>query len=195
MWANMVLALDLSDAQLVMIFAGLLVGAALAVIVYMLYKRSKEENAKREYDRAMIGKKKRRKKKAKKIPEPGSDPDEEESYVMTLYDLLGVSNKASALTIKKAYREKVKNMHPDKTGREDRTFITRLNQAKDTLLDPLERKRYDDFLDRREVSWIHEMAGEVEGTDNVIRVRGKKIPRLAPGERVCKKTKEVMDWE
>ena len=34
-----------------------------------------------------------------------------------LYAVLGVRNEATLAEIKKAYREKVKNLHPDSTGK------------------------------------------------------------------------------
>jgi len=185
------MALELTDAQLILIFLGFLIGTAVIVIIYMLFKGRKEDLEKRKQARRRA---RRKPKKIKHIPEPGKE-DEDESYVVTLYDLLGVSNKATPEEIKRAYRQKCKNMHPDVTGMDDRSFISSLNVAKHTLLDPKERKRYDQFLDKREVSWIHEMAGEVEGTDHRIKVTGSAIPRLAPGESVCKKANEDMEWD
>ena len=191
MWGDLASAVQLDDTQLILIFAGALVGLVVLIIIYMLWKRSKELKAQRKWDKA---KKKRKKKRIREVPEPGTE-DEEESYVMTLYDLLNIKRTASDAQIKRAYRNAVKNMHPDKTGMDDRSFVSSLNIAKHTLLDPGERKKYDEFLDRREVSWIHEAAGEVQGPEHRIMVTKGKLPRLAPGEQVCRKSNEFMDWD
>ena len=179
MFTDLVQALKLDDTQLVMLFVALLVGAAVLFIAYLLWKWAVEEAKRRKNPRL-------KQRKAKLDPEPGKD-DEEESYIMTLYDLLDVNKKATSEQIRAAYRNKCKNMHPDKTGREDRKFISRLNQAKDTLLNAKERKRYDEYLARREEGWIRQMAGELEGDEQRIRIKGQPIPRLAPGEQVLKK--------
>ena len=198
MLTNILSALELTDTQLVIIFASGLGGIVLVIVIFLIWKRSVEAREARENEKKLVKYKKKRareRKKEKKKPEPLDDEDE--SYVMTLYDLLGVSRKASAQQIKKAYREKVKNMHPDKTGREDRSFVSRLNTAKDTLLDPVERRKYDEFLDRREVSWIREMSGELSsgsGEQRIILKQGQ-IPRLAPGETVMKKKNDAAVWE
>jgi len=191
MYGNLLQALELSDIQLVVLFLGLLIGTALIVMIYMIWKSAQERKAQRE---AAGRRGRRRHKRVKEDPEPGED-DEEESYIMTLYDLLGVSQKATSEQIKRAYREKCKRMHPDSTGREDRSFISRLNQAKETLLNARERKRYDEFLASREEGWIREMAGEVEGAEPPERIKGSPLLRLAPGEKICQKRRAKADWE
>jgi len=60
------------------------------------------------------------------------------------YDLLGVPEDASTADIERAYREKLKETHPDVSDRDDASEQTkRLIEAKETLTDPDERNRYD----------------------------------------------------
>src|SRR5438270_5263605 len=65
----------------------------------------------------------------------------------TLYDSLGVSKRASADEIKKAYRKLVREYHPDKNpgdkAAEDR--FKEVQTAYDVLSDPEKRKQYDRF--------------------------------------------------
>jgi molecular chaperone DnaJ len=62
----------------------------------------------------------------------------------TFYDLLGVGEDASESDIEDAYREKIKETHPDVSDDVDAAEKTkRLNEAKDVLTDESERERYD----------------------------------------------------
>lgn len=66
---------------------------------------------------------------------------------MTLYDVLGVSQTASIVEIKKAYRRMVMINHPDRNkspGSEEKT--KKINLAYETLSDPIKRKEYDASL-------------------------------------------------
>jgi curved DNA-binding protein CbpA len=61
----------------------------------------------------------------------------------THYELLGVKPDATPAEIKKAFREKVKINHPDRTpGIEGRRFQA-IVEAWDILSDPVKRKLYD----------------------------------------------------
>lgn len=63
-----------------------------------------------------------------------------ESY----YDLLGVSEDAATEEIERAYREKLKETHPDVSDSDDASERTKeLLDAKETLTDETERSRYD----------------------------------------------------
>jgi curved DNA-binding protein CbpA len=64
------------------------------------------------------------------------------------YEALGVKKNASKDEIKKAYRRKAKDAHPDRKGG-DNTEMVALNRAKDTLLDDEKRARYDAGGDER----------------------------------------------
>lgn len=63
------------------------------------------------------------------------------------YDILGLSFNASASEVKKAYREKAKNCHPDVSrSTEAKQRFQELNRAYSTLSDAEKRKRYDVLL-------------------------------------------------
>src|ERR1700761_3093622 len=59
----------------------------------------------------------------------------------TLYKILGVRKRATAEQIKTAYREKVKQFHPDKGG--DAEKFREIQEAFEVLGDKERRKRYD----------------------------------------------------
>lgn len=59
------------------------------------------------------------------------------------YDILGVSKSSSADEIKKAYRKKAHQYHPDKGG--DKEQFQKINEAYQTLSDPQKRSQYDRF--------------------------------------------------
>jgi hypothetical protein len=60
------------------------------------------------------------------------------------YDMLGVDPDASEVQIKRAFREKVKEVHPDhSTAANASERFQQIREARDTLLDPNARQRYD----------------------------------------------------
>jgi len=62
----------------------------------------------------------------------------------TFYDVLGVSADATADEIEAAYRDAIKQVHPDVSDDTDASERTaKLNKAKDVLTDESERARYD----------------------------------------------------
>ena len=73
---------------------------------------------------------------------PGSSGDGESEP--TFYEALGVGEDASAAAIRRAYRERAKDTHPDVSDAPDaaRRF-RRVKRAHDVLTDDRERRRYD----------------------------------------------------
>jgi molecular chaperone DnaJ len=60
------------------------------------------------------------------------------------YEILGVSKDASADEIKKAFRRKAVELHPDKQGGDEEKF-KEINEAYEVLKDSSKRQRYDQF--------------------------------------------------
>lgn len=60
------------------------------------------------------------------------------------YEVLGVAKAASADEIKKAFRRKAIELHPDKQGGDEAKF-KEVNEAYDVLKDAQKRQRYDQF--------------------------------------------------
>ncbi|GCF12282.1 hypothetical protein Harman_02170 [Haloarcula mannanilytica] len=78
----------------------------------------------------------------------------------TFYDVLGVSTDASTAAIEAAYREQLKETHPDVSDSADAGKATqRLIEARDVLTDEDERARYDRLGHEAYV------AGETNGAD------------------------------
>ncbi len=60
------------------------------------------------------------------------------------YEVLGIAKTASDDEIKKAFRRKAVEHHPDKTGGDDKAF-KEVNEAYEVLKDSNKRQRYDQF--------------------------------------------------
>lgn len=86
----------------------------------------------------------------------------------TYYDLLGVSPEASIEAIERAYRERLKEAHPDVSDAADAADRTRrLIEARDVLTDAGERARYDRLghaayvgLEDTDTQWASRAAGQ-----------------------------------
>ena len=63
------------------------------------------------------------------------------------YEVLGVSKNASDEEIKRAYRKKAKECHPDLHPNDEEAVkrFAELNEANEVLSDPQKRARYDQF--------------------------------------------------
>jgi molecular chaperone DnaJ len=60
------------------------------------------------------------------------------------YEVLGIGKDASADEIKKAFRRKAIELHPDKQGGDEAKF-KEVNEAYEVLKDPSKKQRYDQF--------------------------------------------------
>jgi molecular chaperone DnaJ len=60
------------------------------------------------------------------------------------YEVLGIDKGASADEIKKAFRQKAIQLHPDKEGGDEAKF-KEVNEAYEVLKEPSKRQRYDQF--------------------------------------------------
>ena len=80
------------------------------------------------------------------------------------YHLLGISPEADSSEIKKAFREKAYEVHPDTSaqGHDDLDKFIRLKTAYQTLSDPVMRKHYD--LSRQNLHRWHETPIQVTTT-------------------------------
>ena len=69
---------------------------------------------------------------------------------LNYYELLGIKKDANDQEIKNAYKKQMKKWHPDINKSADATIISsKINEAKEVLLDPLKRKDYDEYLDKK----------------------------------------------
>ncbi len=73
-----------------------------------------------------------------------------------LYDILGIDPKASSSDIKKAYRKKSKENHPDVAGEENGKKFTEIAHAYEVLSDKQRREKYDASGDDTDNKKSHE---------------------------------------
>lgn len=60
------------------------------------------------------------------------------------YQLLGVSTNATADEINKAFKREALHHHPDRAGEHSTDIFQRLLKAKETLVNKIERAKYDE---------------------------------------------------
>ena len=69
---------------------------------------------------------------------------------MNYYELLGVQRSASNEEIRIAYKNQMKKWHPDINKSESAiSMSSKINEAKEVLLDEIKRKDYDEYLDNK----------------------------------------------
>ena len=91
----------------------------------------------------------------------------EMSGCMNYYELLGVSETASSEEIKRAYKMQMKKWHPDINKDEEAVSMSmKINEAKETLLDPVKRKEYDYFLKQKNDNTYKKYSYQKENTTN-----------------------------
>jgi curved DNA-binding protein CbpA len=66
------------------------------------------------------------------------------------YLILGISPQANAEGVRRAFREKAKKYHPDKTGQEGTSFFQDITEAYEVLSDPGRRSEYNRKFDETE---------------------------------------------
>lgn len=74
---------------------------------------------------------------------PGGGESDEEVDNNEFYELLGVDKDADQKKIKTAFRKMAMKHHPDRGG--DEEHFKKIELAKDTLMDPEKRRRYDRY--------------------------------------------------
>jgi len=75
-----------------------------------------------------------------------------------LYDVLNVTSDATQNEIKKAYRKRMMEIHPDKNGGAQHIDHDPVQHAYDVLSDPERRKRYDETGDDGDATSLIEQA-------------------------------------
>lgn len=107
---------------------------------------------------------------------------------MNPYDLLGVPCDADEAAIKKSFRKKAREAHPDREDG-DAELMSKLNQAKDILLDPERRARYDttgesgDLItdEQRALQLLLELMNELINDQNLLARYGSAYKAISGG--------------
>lgn len=88
------------------------------------------------------------------------------------YDILEVHRDASTEEIKKCYRKKVLQLHPDKKSTDDSEEFVRLSIAWKTLCDEQKRREYDANVQHRNVVPNPPISEEVRLSEMTVRADG-----------------------
>ena len=102
---------------------------------------------------------------------------------MNYYQILGISNNANEQEIKKAYRTKVKKLHPDLNPNINESAIIEVTLAYETLSNELLRKKYDMSL---------ASGFEFKKQSNV---STKDLWREKARQEILKQKKQEQEWE
>ena len=86
---------------------------------------------------------------------------------MNYYELLGIKSSATEEEIKKAYKVQMKKWHPDINKDEEAVSMSmKINEAKDTLLDPIKRRDYDESLKQKSTNTYNKYSNAKTTTQN-----------------------------
>jgi curved DNA-binding protein CbpA len=81
---------------------------------------------------------------------------------MNPYDVLGVPKDADEAAVKKAFRRKARESHPDRAGGSGERMAL-VNRAYDVLSDPARRQQYDDTGDTGPINSVEQEATGLAG--------------------------------
>ena len=81
---------------------------------------------------------------------------------LNYYELLEISPNASLEVIKAAYKAQSKKYHPDNNESGNQEMMKKLNEAYDTLTNPLKKSEYDNKIKYAKHSQISNENAEVE---------------------------------
>lgn len=81
---------------------------------------------------------------------------------LSYYFMLNISEDADVATIKKAYRDQISALHPDRASVNTMPMSILINRAYETLIDPVKRAKYDASL---KAPTFHDVAPEDEDED------------------------------
>ena len=82
------------------------------------------------------------------------------------YRVLGLERKASADDVKKAYRTKARELHPDKGG--DPVAFGKVQEAYEVLSDPKKRETYDAWAKDLKFRYVRGVAPRAEGGEGIL---------------------------
>ncbi|OHT08461.1 DnaJ domain containing protein [Tritrichomonas foetus] len=122
-----------------------------------------------------------------------SEPEQPQpQHIQSLYDILGCEKTATFEEIKKSYRIKARQLHPDR-NREDPNATEKfqqLSQAYEILKDPVKREQYDRFGLSGETPQTLDEMQMFEMMTQVIGLSRSRAPpagpKVSPTFRICK---------